>query len=73
MNAAHRYVLSSTPIENRPTELWSIFDFLMKAHLGSYRGFVSQIEKPIINGDQEKTDYLAKRISPFILRRLKEE
>jgi non-specific serine/threonine protein kinase len=73
MNAAHRYVLSGTPIENRPAELWSIFDFLMKGHLGSYGGFVSQIEKPIINGDQEKTDYLAKRISPFILRRLKEE
>lgn len=73
MNAAHRFVLSGTPIENRPAELWSIFDFLMKGHLGTYGGFVSQIEKPIINGDQEKANYLAKRISPFILRRLKKD
>lgn len=73
MNSAHRYVLSGTPIENRPAELWSIFDFLMKGHLGTYGGFVSQIEKPIVNGDQKKADYLAKRISPFMLRRLKKD
>ncbi len=73
LNAAHRFVLSGTPIENRPAELWSIFDFLMKGHLGTYGGFVSDIESPIINGDKEKAEFLGKRISPFILRRLKEE
>ena len=73
LNAAHRFVLSGTPIENRPAELWALFDFLMKGHLGSYGGFVSQIEKPIIDGDQEKAKYLAKRIHPFVLRRLKKD
>ncbi|MCW3988810.1 MAG: DEAD/DEAH box helicase [Candidatus Bathyarchaeota archaeon] len=73
LNAAHRFVLSGTPIENRPAELWSLFDFLMKGHLGSYGGFVSKIEKPIIDGDQEKAKYLAKRINPFVLRRLKKD
>jgi len=73
LNAAHRFVLSGTPIENRPAELWSLFDFLMKGHLGSYGGFVSQIEKPIIDGDKEKAKYLAKRIHPFVLRRLKKD
>jgi len=73
LNAAHRFILSGTPIENRPAELWSLFDFLMKGHLGSYGGFVSKIEKPIIEGDQEKAKFLAKRINPFILRRLKKD
>ncbi len=73
LNAAHRFVLSGTPIENRPAELWSIFDFLMKGHLGTYGGFVSDIETPIINGDKEAAEFLGKKISPFVLRRLKED
>ena len=73
INALHRFVLSGTPIENRPAELWSIFDFLMKGHLGSYGGFISKFERPIIEGNIEASEYLAKRIRPFILRRLKED
>jgi len=72
LNAAHRFVLSGTPIENRPAELWSIFDFLMKGHLGTYGGFVSVIENPIIDGNVEVSEFLGKKISPFVLRRLKE-
>ena len=71
INALHRFVLSGTPIENRPAELWSIFDFLMKGHLGTYGGFISKIERPIVEGDKETSEFLAKRIRPFILRRLK--
>jgi len=73
INALHRLVLSGTPIENRPAELWSIFDFLMKGHLGSYGGFISKIERPILEGDAETSDFLAKRIRPFFLRRLKKD
>jgi len=73
LNAAHRLVLSGTPIENRPVELWSIFDFLMKGHLGSYGRFVSQYEKPIQEDDSDAVKELSKRIKPFILRRLKED
>ncbi len=29
LQAAHRFALSGTPIENALSELWSIFDFLM--------------------------------------------
>jgi SNF2 family DNA or RNA helicase len=73
LNAAHRISLSGTPIENRPAELWSIFDFLMKGHLGTYRNFISKFEKPILKGDISSPAELAKRIHPFILRRLKED
>ncbi|MEM2734857.1 MAG: DEAD/DEAH box helicase [Candidatus Bathyarchaeia archaeon] len=69
LNAAHRLVLSGTPIENRPMELWSIFDFLMRGHLGSYRGFKAMFENPILRGRDAPA--LKRKIKPFILRRLK--
>jgi SNF2 family DNA or RNA helicase len=71
LNAAHRLVITGTPIENRPAELWSLFDFLMKRHLGSYGGFVNKYENRIQNGDDQAAQILARRIKPFILRRLK--
>jgi SNF2 family DNA or RNA helicase len=73
LNAAHRLVLSGTPIENRPVELWSLFDFLMKDHLGSYNTFIYEYEVPIQDEDAQAAEDLAKRIKPFILRRMKEE
>lgn len=73
LNSAHRFVLSGTPIENRPAELWSLFDFLMKGHLGTYGGFISRFENPIIRGDDSAASLLSKRIRPFILRRMKEQ
>lgn len=73
LNSIHRFVLSGTPIENRPAELWSIFDFLMKGHLGSYGGFMSRFETPIMKGDESAASLLSKRIRPFILRRLKKQ
>jgi len=73
LNSIHRFVLTGTPIENRPAELWSIFDFLMRGHLGTYGGFISRFEKPIIEGDESAAELLSKRIRPFILRRTKEQ
>jgi len=73
LNAAHRLALSGTPIENRPLELWSIFDFLMRGHLGSYGGFISSYDRPIQDDDKNAAERLAKRIKPFILRRLKQD
>jgi len=73
LNSGHRFVLSGTPIENRPAELWSIFDFLMRGHLGTYGGFISRFENPIMKGDPSTAAFLSKRIRPFILRRMKEQ
>ena len=42
MNAAHRLVLSGTPIQNDVAELWALFDFLMPGFLGSQAGFQAQ-------------------------------
>ncbi|NMM97353.1 DEAD/DEAH box helicase [Bifidobacterium olomucense] len=46
----HRFALTGTPIENRLSELWSIFDFLMPGLLGSYKRFHERYELPIANG-----------------------
>lgn len=45
----HRFALTGTPIENRLSELWSIFDFLMPGLLGSYKRFHERYELPISN------------------------
>ena len=39
VRARHRFALTGTPMENRLSELWSIFDFLMPGLLGPYNRF----------------------------------
>lgn len=69
-----RFALTGTPIENTLTELWSIFDFLLPAYLGSHKNFHQKYETGIVkDGDAGKTDNLRRHIAPFILRRLKRD
>ena len=68
-----RFALTGTPIENRLSELWSIFDYLMPGYLYGYDTFRSDFEAPIVKfADQESLERLKRMTSPFILRRLKE-
>lgn len=73
LNSAHRLSLSGTPVENRPAELWSIYDFLMSGHLGPYGTFERVFESRIVSGDSTAAEQLGRRIRPFMLRRLKED
>jgi superfamily II DNA or RNA helicase len=73
INAMHRLALSGTPVENRLSEMWSIFDFLIKGLFGSRSAFESRYETPILEGDRDAAQHLARRIRPFLLRRLKED
>ena len=73
INSIHRIAITGTPIENRLTELWSIFDFLMRGYLGTLHEYQSAFEVPITQGDEEAASRLARQIRPFMLRRLKEE
>ena len=72
INAMHRLALSGTPVENRLSELWSIFDFLIKGMFGTHASFSSRYEAPIAQGDEEAAEELSRRIRPFLLRRMKE-
>ncbi|MEK7731304.1 MAG: SNF2-related protein, partial [Planctomycetota bacterium] len=70
LKTAARIVLTGTPVENRLTDLWSIFDFLCPGLLGSVKtfgGFVKRLEQ------RPKDQYgpLRKLVSPYILRRMK--
>jgi len=73
INAMHRLALSGTPVENRLTEMWSIFDFLIKGLFGTQSRFSSKYEIPITSGDSVAAEELSRRIRPFLLRRLKED
>lgn len=74
LNSQIRFALTGTPIENRLSELWSIFDFLMPGILGSYPSFRNTYELSIVvDQDEETMESLKKMVSPFILRRTKKE
>lgn len=69
-----KFALTGTPIENRLSELWSIFDYLMPGFLYGYDVFKKETETPIVkNKDEKATARLKQMVSPFILRRLKGE
>jgi SNF2 family DNA or RNA helicase len=73
IQAAHRLILTGTPIENSLDELWSLFDFLMPGLLSSYDRFVEKYIR-VPRQDQEKNlDVLRQKVSPFILRRMKKD
>ncbi len=72
ITAGFKLALTGTPIENRLSELWSIFDYLMPGFLYPYARFRDEIELPIIAGkDENKMERLQRMIRPFVLRRLK--
>lgn len=74
LKAAHRFALTGTPIENRLSEMWSIFDFLMPGFLYGRKEFEKKWEVPITKShDADASTQLRKMTSPFILRRKKEE
>ena len=74
ISAKHRFALTGTPIENRLSELWSIFDYLMPGLLYGYDTFKSEFETPIVkHNDESATKKLRRMTSVFILRRLKKD
>ena len=74
VNSSFRMALTGTPMENRLSELWSIFDYLMPGFLYGYTRFRSEIETPIVSDkDEGAMTRLRAMIHPFILRRLKKD
>lgn len=74
IQSRHKFALTGTPIENRLSELWSIFDYLMPGFLYGYDVFKREMELPIAKaGDEDATKRLQRMTGPFILRRRKQD
>lgn len=74
IQAEFKLALTGTPVENRLSELWSIFDYLMPGFLYSYKKFREEVEVPAVqNSDEDAMKRLQKMIRPFVIRRLKKE
>ncbi|HEY8087662.1 MAG TPA: SNF2-related protein, partial [Polyangiaceae bacterium] len=73
LRSDRRLALSGTPIENRLSEIWSIFDFVSPGLLGPLDKFEERYSRPIDGGDKAAATRLRATIHPFILRRTKSE
>lgn len=74
ISAGVKFAMTGTPIENRLSELWSIFDYMMPGFLYGYETFRRELETPVVkNSDEAARLRLKRMVEPFILRRLKED
>ncbi len=70
--AEFKLALTGTPVENRLTELWSIFQFINPGYLGSQSVFKTSFSTPIERyNDKAASQTLRQLTTPFILRRMK--
>ena len=68
LQADSRIALTGTPVENRLSDLWSIFDFTHPGLLGSGKDFSAYTKRL---AEQQQFGALRKLVQPYILRRLK--
>ena len=71
LKALSRVALTGTPIENRLSDLWSLFDFLNPGLLGGPKAFSDLVKR--LSASEGGDAYLPLRtlVRPYILRRLK--
>ncbi len=67
-----KIALSGTPIENRITELWSLYHFVNPFLLGARSQFMKKYAIPVGKlGNELLTTELRNLVNPFLLRRMK--
>ena len=72
--AFNKIAVTGTPIENRLTDYWSIFDFVNRGYLSTLEDFKTRYVTPIEKIEDEKALNDLKTIAkPFVLRRLKSD
>ncbi len=70
LKAGARIALTGTPVENRLSDLWSLFDFLNPGLLGDAKSFGRYV-KELAQRDGQPYAPLRSLVRPYILRRLK--
>lgn len=74
LRGRHHVALTGTPMENRLSELWAIFDFTNHGYLGSLGQFQKRYIIPIEKDEKkDKIQQLQSLIRPFLLRRTKKD
>jgi superfamily II DNA or RNA helicase len=75
LRSQHRVALTGTPVENSVRDLWSIFRFIQPGWLGGREVFRDRYETPLTNPGEAPAVMrrLRLKISPFVLRRTKEQ
>ncbi|MGY3187933.1 DEAD/DEAH box helicase [Lysinibacillus sp. TE18511] len=74
LQGTHHIALTGTPVENRLSELWAIFDFIHKGYLGSFGRFNEEFILPVERDESEShKQKLRAKIQPFLLRRTKRD
>ncbi|MDZ4403081.1 DEAD/DEAH box helicase [Prosthecobacter sp.] len=69
LQATTRIALTGTPVENRPGDLWSLFDFLNPGLLGGSGAFADAVKR--CAKSSEGFAPLRRLVKPYILRRMK--
>jgi non-specific serine/threonine protein kinase len=72
LQAAGRIALTGTPVENRLSDLWSLFDFLNPGLLGTAKAFANFV-KQLDAAPRPSYQPLRTLVGPYILRRLKSD
>ena len=70
LTAASRIAMTGTPVENRLSDLWSLFDFLNPGLLGSAKEFGAFVKR-LQDAEVPSFEPLRNLVRPYILRRLK--
>jgi hypothetical protein len=70
LTASSRIAMTGTPVENRLSDLWSLFDFLNPGLLGTGKQFSSFVKR-LQNAEPPSFEPLRNLVKPYILRRLK--
>jgi superfamily II DNA or RNA helicase len=75
LQASGRIALTGTPLENGVRDLWSIFRFVQPGWLGGREDFKARYELPLTSGESAAMvmERLRLKISPFLLRRTKQQ
>ncbi|ETW00643.1 hypothetical protein, variant [Aphanomyces invadans] len=64
-----RIVLTGYPLQNSLAEYWCMVNFCRPDFLGSYDEFRQTYERPIVEGNVEKSSQLTTLLAPVVLRR----
>ncbi|MDN4069751.1 DEAD/DEAH box helicase [Paenibacillus vini] len=72
LSAPQRIAMTGTPVENRLSELWSIFQFLNPGYLGTSASFRAKYTSSG-EGQPAELGRLRRLVAPFLLRRLKSD